>query len=60
MTNFTQDSRLVLTELEQNKDAKVKYVYQSEFMTDDKDDKCIDIESFNPDNQIKQESPLIS
>ncbi len=28
-------------------------------MTDDKDDKCIDIENFNPDNQMKSESSLI-
>ena len=33
--HFTQDNRLVLSELEHNKDTKVKYVYKSEFMTDD-------------------------
>ena len=32
--HFTQDNRLVLSELVYDKDAKVKYVYQSEFMTD--------------------------
>ena len=57
--NFTQDSRLVLNELSQNDDAKVKYVYKSEFMTDNNDDKTIDINKFNPDDHIKSESPLI-
>jgi hypothetical protein len=57
--HFTQDSRLVLCELEQNKDAKVKYIYKSEFMNDNKDDKCIDMDNFNPDDHIKTESPLI-
>ncbi len=28
-------------------------------MSDNNDDKCIDIENFNPDYQIKSESPLI-
>jgi hypothetical protein len=45
--HFTQDSRLVLCELEQNKDAKVKYIYKSEFMNDNKDDKIIDMDNFN-------------
>ena len=57
--HFTQDNRLVLYELEQNKDTKVKYVYKSEFMTDNNDDKIIDLDNFNSDEHIKTESPLI-
>ena len=58
--HFTQDNRLVLSELEHNKDTKVKYVYKSEFMTDDnKHDNNIDIDNFNPDEHMKTESPLI-
>jgi hypothetical protein len=57
--HFTQDSRLVLCELEQNKDAKVRYIYKSEFMNDNKDDQFIDMDNFNPDNHMKTESPLI-
>ncbi len=44
-----------LSELEQNKDTKVKYVYKSEFMGDTKDDKTIDLNDFNPDEHIKSE-----
>jgi hypothetical protein len=36
-----------------------KYVYKSEFMSDNKDEKCIDMDNFNPDTQIKSDSPLI-
>jgi hypothetical protein len=43
----------------QNKDAKVKYVYKSEFVNDDNDDKKVDIDNFNPDYYMKKESPLI-
>jgi hypothetical protein len=57
--HFTQDNRLVLSELMQNKDAKVKYVYKSEFINDDNDDKKVDIDNFNPDYYMKKESPLI-
>ena len=57
--HFTQDSRLVLNELAQNKDASVKYVYKSEFMSDNKDNKYIDMDKFNPDEHMKSESPLI-
>ena len=57
--HFTQDSRLVLCELEQNKDAKVRYIYKSEFMNDNKDDQFIDMDNFNPDDHMKTESPLI-
>jgi hypothetical protein len=57
--HFTQDSRLVLNELAYNKDANVKYVYKSEFMTDNQDNKYIDMDNFNPDNHMKTESPLI-
>jgi hypothetical protein len=32
--HFTQNNRLVLSELEANKDTKVKYVYKSEFMNE--------------------------
>ncbi len=39
-------------ELSQNDYAKVKYVYKSEFMTDNKNDKT-------PDDNMKSESPLI-
>ena len=53
--HFTQDNRLVLSELEQNKDTKVKYVYKSEFMNDNKDDIFIDMNNFNSDNHIKTE-----
>ena len=57
--HFTQDSRLVLSELIENKDAKVKYVYKSEFIKDTIDNNSIDLEKFNPDDHIKTESPLI-
>ena len=40
---------MVLAELEQNKDTKVKYVYKSEFMTDNNEDKTIDLDNFNTD-----------
>ncbi len=39
--HLTQDSRLVLNELAYNRDANVKYIYKSEFMTENKDDKYI-------------------
>ena len=55
--HFTQDNRLVLNELVQNKDAKVKYVYKSEFLNDS--NITIDIDNFNPDDHMKKESPLI-
>jgi hypothetical protein len=55
--HFTQDSRLVLCELEQNKDAKVRYIYKSEFMNDNKDDQFIDMDNFNPDNHMKTLRP---
>jgi hypothetical protein len=32
-----------------NKDANVKSVYKSEFMSDNKDYKYIDMDKFNPD-----------
>ncbi len=57
--HFTQDSLLVLKELAYNKDANVKYVYKSEFMSDNKEDKYIDMDKFNPDEPMKTGSPLI-
>ncbi len=35
---FTQDSRSVLCELEKNKDANVRYVHKSEFMSENNDE----------------------
>jgi hypothetical protein len=55
--HFTQDKRLVLSELEASKDTKLKYVYKSEFMKENKDDKHIDMDNFNPDEHMKTESP---
>ena len=49
---------MVLAELEQNKDTKVKYVYKSEFMTENKDDKTIEIDNFNPDEHMKTEKSI--
>jgi len=43
----------------QSKDSKVKYVYKSEFMHDNDNDKKVDIDKFNPDHHMKTESPLI-
>ncbi len=40
----------------QNKDAKVKYVYKSEFVNDDNDDKKVDIDNFNPDHYMKRKA----
>jgi hypothetical protein len=57
--HITQASRLVLKELAQNKDANVKYVYKSEFLSDNKDDKYIKMDKFYPDDHMKTESPLI-
>ncbi len=48
-----------MNELSQKDDAKVRYVYKSEFMTDNKDAKTIDINNFNPDDDMKTESLLI-
>jgi hypothetical protein len=39
--NFTQDSRLLLNELSQNDDAKVKYIFKSKFMTDYNNDNLL-------------------
>ena len=50
---------IILHKIVNNKDANVKYVYKSEFMTDNQDNKYIDMDNFNPDNHMKTESPLI-
>ncbi len=50
---------MVLSEFEANKDTKVKYVYKSEFMNENKDDKHVDMDNFNPDEHMKTESPFI-
>ncbi len=42
-----------------NKDANVKSVYKSEFMSDNKDYKYIDMDKFNPDQLMNTENPLI-
>ncbi len=57
--HFIQDSRLVLNELSQNKDANVKYVYKFKFMSDKNDNKYIDMDKFNPDEHMKTKSPFI-
>jgi hypothetical protein len=36
-----------------------KYVYKSEFMNDNDNDKKVDIDNFNPDYHMKTEIPLI-
>jgi hypothetical protein len=45
--HFTQDSRLVLNELANNKDAHVKYIYKSEILPDNKGNKYVDMDKFN-------------
>ena len=55
--HFTQDNRLVLSELEADKDTKVQYVFKSEFMNENKDDKHVDMGNVHPDEHIKTEIP---
>ena len=55
--HFTQDGRLVLPELVQNSDAKVKYVYHKEF-TESKTEP-INIDDCNIDDYVSTKNPLM-
>ena len=54
--HFTTDEQLVFSELVNNNDAQVKYIYPNEFINENP---TINIDRMNIDDYVAKESPLL-